>query len=268
MVAGSGTSFFWGMRVLPRPKREAMFAIYAFCREVDDIADGSASPEKKVARLAAWREEIDRLYAGRPESLTTRALLGPVTAFGLAREDFLAIVAGMEMDASGRMKAPPMAELDLYCARVAGAVGLLAVRVFGADGPRARDIALALGYAFQLTNILRDLNEDAQLGRLYLPRELLTRHGIAAREPEAVLRDPGLAAVCRDLAGLARRRFDEAAAGITAWPGRTLRPAAIMMGVYRSLLARLEARGFERVDESVRVPRIEKLWIAFRHGVL
>lgn len=245
-----------------------MFAIYAFCREVDDIADGPESPEDKLARLAAWRKEIDRLYASRPTSLTARALLGPVTAFGLAREDFLAIVAGMEMDASGRMAATSMAELDLYCARVAGAVGLLAIRVFGADSPRARDLALALGHAFQITNILRDLKEDAQLGRLYLPRELLARHGIAAREPEAVLRDPRLAAVCRDLAVLAHRRFDEAAAEIAAWPGRAFRPAAIMMGIYRRLLDRLEARGFERIDKRVRVPWIEKLWIAYRDGLL
>ena len=178
----SGTSFFWAMRLLEPARRDAMFAIYAFCREVDDIADEGGTAEAKRQGLAEWRREIDRLYAGAPTRPTTRALLRPVAAYGLLREDFLAVIDGMEMDALRDIRAPSLAELELYCARVAGAVGLLSVRAFGDRSETARKLALAEGKALQLTNILRDLAEDAGRGRLYLPRELLEKHGIAASD--------------------------------------------------------------------------------------
>jgi len=268
VVGRSGTSFFWAMRLLPRPRREAMFAVYAFCREVDDIADDEAAVALKRARLGRWREEIDRLYAGRPQSPIARALADPVARYGLAREDFLALIDGMEMDAGDAMRAPSMAELELYCARVAGAVGLLSVRVFGATGETARRLALTLGEALQLVNILRDLAEDAARGRLYLPRELLAAHGIASREPRAVLADPALGAVCDDLAVVARRRFAEARVLLAACPRRPMRPAVVMMTVYRRLLDRLVRRGWTRLDAPVRLSAAEKLWVALRHGVL
>ncbi|HET6520469.1 MAG TPA: presqualene diphosphate synthase HpnD [Geminicoccaceae bacterium] len=270
VVARSGTSFFWAMRLLARPRREAMFAIYAFCREVDDVADGDDPPAMKLARLAEWRAELDRLYAGRPTSFPTlRALAaGPVAAYGLRREDFAAIIDGMEMDATGRMVAPSLAELELYCARVAGAVGLLSLCAFGARGPHAPAVADALGQALQLTNILRDLHEDAAAGRLYLPRELLAAHGIAARDPDAVLADPALPAACADLAALARRRFDEAAAAIARGARRPLRPAIVMMTVYRRLLERLADRGWSEPGAPVPLSKAEKVWIAVRHGLL
>jgi hypothetical protein len=151
VTAASGTSFYWGMRVLPPTRRHAMYAIYAFCREVDDIADGYEPEPIKLAGLAEWRAEIERLFAGVPEFLTARALLQPVRAFDLQREDFLAVIDGTEMDAREVMRAPPMAVLEQYCARVAGAVGLLSVRAFGDGSPRARGLALALGQALQLT---------------------------------------------------------------------------------------------------------------------
>ena len=206
VTKASGTSFYWAMRILPPARRQAMFAIYAFCREVDDIADDPGPAPEKVAGLAAWRAEIDRLYAagGRPTTLTGRALAPAVRAYGLRRDDFLAVVDGMEMDVKTFIRAPSMAELQTYCNRVAGAVGLLSIRVFGAEEARARDFALALGTALQLTNILRDLRADAAMGRLYLPRELLIKHGITSDMPDEVLRHPALRAVCRELAGIAR----------------------------------------------------------------
>ena len=202
------------MRLLPRPKREAMFAVYAYCRAVDDIADGDDTPEVKLAGLTAWREEIDQLFQGRPNHPITRALRRPVETYGLAKEEFLALLDGMEMDATNRMVAPSFSELELYCDRVAGAVGLLSVRIFGVSGPAARPLALTLGRALQLTNLLRDLLEDAELGRLYLPRELLEAHGIETRDPAAVLRHPALAAVCGDLAEIAGERFVDARAAL------------------------------------------------------
>ncbi len=263
----ANTSFFGAMRVLPAIQRQAMYAVYAFCREVDDIADDPAPPAEKLARLAEWRAEIDRLFEGRPRLPTARALIGPVRRFDLRKEDFLALIEGMEMDASETLKGPDMARLEHYCGCVAGAVGRLSIRVFGATEPAAQRLAWAEGQALQLTNILRDLAEDARRGRLYLPAELLDRHGIASREPEAVLRHPALGKVCDDLAGLALRRFAEAEAALAGSDRRRLRPAVVMMHVYRRTLDLLLARGWRRLDRPVRVSKPVKLWYALRYGV-
>ncbi len=267
VVADSGTSFFWAMRLLPEPRRDAMFAIYAFCREVDDIADDPAPMAEKSAGLAGWRDEIARLYAGRPTYPTGRALLGPVNAYCLRQEDFLALVEGMEMDAAD-IRAPTMEDLELYCDRVACAVGRLSVRAFGATEARAEDVAFALGQALQLTNILRDIEEDAERGRLYLPRELLEANGIAATDLAEVLRHPALPAVCDALAEIAERRYAEAQAALADCARRPMRPARVMLEVYRRTLARLRARGWTRLEEPVSLPKAEKLWIALRHGLL
>jgi phytoene synthase len=268
VVRRSGTSFLWGMRVLPRARREAMFAIYAFCREVDDIADGSEAPETKLACLEEWRAEIARLYEGRPTRPTTRALAGPVAAYGLPREEFLEVIDGMEMDAREAMVAPALEDFELYCRRVAGAVGMLSVHAFGAREPQAREIAVTLGEALQITNILRDLAEDAARGRLYLPRELLEAHGIATRDPQAVLDHPGLAPASAELAARARARFQRTRALMASCDPRPLKPCVLMMQVYEHVLARLEARGWHRPRQPVRVSKAEKLWIAFRYGLL
>jgi phytoene synthase len=266
-VRAAGTSFYWGMRVLPAPRRAAMYAIYAFCREVDDIAD-DAPPAEKAPRLAEWRREIAALYAGHPSHPITRALLGPVAAYRLDQRDFHAIIDGMEMDAQRDIRAPTLAELDLYCARVASAVGRLSVRAFGADGERALDVAEALGRALQLTNILRDLAEDAARGRLYLPRELLDRHGIAGAEPAAVLAHPALPKVCAEVARMARGRFAEAERAMADCPRRAMRPAALMKAMYRAILDRLERRGWTALDRPVKTPKALKLWFVVRHGVI
>ena len=189
MVIGSGTSFYWGMRLLPRAKRDAMYAIYAFCREVDDVADGDAPAAAKLDGAGGWRREIDALFAGRPSRPTTLALLDPVARFDLPPAEFDAMIDGMEMDADERMRAPPhgraRALLPLRRRRGRAAVG---ARVRRARRAMCGAGALALGEALQLTNILRDLAEDAARGRLYLPRELLERNGIAGRDPIGVLR--------------------------------------------------------------------------------
>lgn len=269
LVHASGSSFFWGMRLLPARKRDAMFAVYAFCREVDDIADDVTCPQsEKLARLGGWREEIDRLFTGRPQEPTARALLRPVREFDLQRRDFLAVIDGMEMDAREIMRAPSMAELELYCSRVAGAVGLLSTRIFGDASKRACDHAMALGHALQLTNILRDIHEDAACGRLYLPREMLQSHGIVETDPDRVLSHPAFPRVCAELAEHARKRFDEAVAALADCDRRALRPASIMRVVYSGILERLLRRGWNRLDQPVRVSKPEKLWIALRHGIL
>jgi len=268
VVEASGTSFYWGMRILPPERREAMYAIYAFCREVDDIADDDMPQPERISRLAEWRTEIDRLFAGNPQMPTARALLEPTQEFDLQREDFLAVIDGMEMDAREAMRGPSLAEFELYCARVAGAVGLLSTRAFGDSSPRARDHALALGHALQITNILRDIVEDAERDRLYLPKEILEAHGITDTDPQKVLKNPALPKVCADLAAMARQRFDEALGALADCDRRALRPASIMRAIYRRVLDRLQKRGWERLDLPVKVSKPEKLWIALRYGIL
>lgn len=267
VVAGSGTTFLWGMRVLPRPRREAMYAIYAFCRAVDDIADEAAAPQAKLAQLAEWRRELERLYAGRPTHPISRALLGPVRAYDLPQGEFLAILDGMETDARESLQAPSREEFTLYCRRVAGAVGKLSIRAFGETSPAAEELALVLGAALQTTNVLRDLVEDAARGRLYLPRDLLERHGIPPGGAASVLRHPGLPAACAELAAEARDEFDHARRLLAACDRRRIRPAALMLAAYARILGRLEARGWHRLETAVRLSPAEKLWIALRHSL-
>lgn len=269
VVANSGTSFFWAMRILPEQPRKGMFAIYAFCREVDDIADEPAPMAAKTQALAMWREQLEGLYAGSAENLrpAARALAGPIAQFNLRKEDFLAVIDGMEMDAMGPIQAPSMAELELYCDRVACAVGRLSVHAFGVPNAGGYAVADKLGQALQLTNILRDLYEDAKTNRLYLPSDLLDKHGIAERVPEKVLAHPALPAVCEDLARIARCRFDEAQAALGQCPRRKMRPAHVMMQVYRKILDALQARGWKELDRGVGPSKFAKIWIALRYGM-
>ena len=266
-VEAAGTSFYWAMRLLPQERRDGMYAVYAFCREVDDIADDWPEADRP-AGLAAWRDEIEAVYAGKPRHLIARALEAPVARFGLRKGDFHDIIDGMEMDAAGAIRAPDFATLDLYCARVAGAVGHLSVHVFGDAGEAAHRVADALGRALQLTNILRDLAEDAERGRLYLPGEMLDRHGIRSDDPAAVLRHPALPAVCRDLAAVAVRHFDAAAAAMRRSSRRAMRPAAVMGAFYRAMLDALIVAGWRDPAARVSLSKSRKLWLVLRHGLI
>src|SRR5580698_6579479 len=194
----SGSSFYAAMRILPREQREAMFQIYSFCRQVDDIADSDGPRPERLAAIQQWRDDIDALYQGHPPA-RLQDYVASVRRFGLKREDFIAIIDGMEMDIPQDIRAPDPATLDLYCDRVASAVGRLSVRVFGL--PHEDGIALAhhLGRALQLTNILRDIDEDAGIGRLYLPAEGLRQAGIVSTDPLVVAADPALPKVCAPL---------------------------------------------------------------------
>ncbi len=178
----AGSSFYAGMRILPKPQREAMYAVYAFCRAVDDVADDGGTREERSAGLDRWRAGIDALYAGRPTA-DTAPLAEAVRRYGLDRNDFMAVIDGMAMDAAEDIRAPDEATLDLYCDRVASAVGRLSVRIFGVSGANGHALAHHLGRALQKTNILRDIDEDAAMGRLYLPREKLEAAGIQHHRP-------------------------------------------------------------------------------------
>jgi presqualene diphosphate synthase len=269
VVRDSGTSFYWAMRFLPLLKRQAMFAVYAFCRQVDDIADEPGQIAAKQQALGGWRQEIERLYDGMAERPVAAALLRPVERFDLRKEDFLAVIDGMEMDAADRIRIADLAELHRYCDRVACAVGRLSVRIFGVPQPIGDSLASALGQALQLTNILRDLKEDARRNRLYLPADLLQERCITVgSDAEAALRHTAIAGVCEQLAALAARRFEEAASLVVQCDRRQVRPAAIMMEIYRRTLKRLNGRGWGRWAEPVSIPSAEKLWVALRYGMI
>jgi phytoene synthase len=268
ITTASGTSFGPGMAILPRARREAMHAVYAFCRMVDDIADGPFAAADKRRALDLWRDEISRLYGGAPQSLVGRALHPAVIAFQLPEREFHLMIEGMEMDADGPIVAPLRPVLKRYTRRVAGSVGALSMRIFGAwTGEVSDRFALALGDAFQLTNILRDIEGDAAEGRLYLPADLLDRHGIATRDPLAVARHPALPALCAQLGAEARAAYDEARALAPAHSRLRLAPALVMMGAYEAYLDRMDALQYRRPLPEKLLTRREKLLSGLRYAL-
>jgi presqualene diphosphate synthase len=263
----SGSSFYAAMRILPAEQREAMFQIYSFCRKVDDIADSDGPRPERLAQLQQWRDDIDALYRGDPPS-HLRDYTASVKKFDLRREDFIAIIDGMEMDVPQDIRAPEMAILDLYCDRVASAVGRLSVNVFGM--PREDGVLLAhhLGRALQLTNILRDIDEDAALGRLYLPREGLLHAGITSDDPARVVADRALPRACIPLAERAKAHFATADEIMARNRRRTVRAARIMGKYYSAILDLLLARGFETPRAPVRVSKVTRLGIILRYAFI
>lgn len=260
----SGSSFLLPMLLLPKPKREAMLALYAFCRETDDVADEIPDQAEALALLDAWREEVAALYRGEPRHPVTIALAEPVERFGLAQKHFLGILEGFDMDRRGFMVRPTMAELERYCYCVAGCVGLLSVSIFGYRSPRVLEFAEHLGHAFQLTNILRDVREDAERGRIYLPIELLAREHVETLAPRELLRSDGAPRICAELGRLARRRFRQAAEALPDDERRAMRAALLMRGIYEAYLDRIEARGFRPDLPRVRFGAMRKIALVLR----
>ena len=266
-TTASGSSFYAAMRILPRDQRQAMFQIYSFCRLVDDIADSHGPRPERLAALQQWRDDIDALYQGHPPP-RLQDYAASVKAFGLKREDFLAIVDGMEMDVPQDIRAPDLATLDLYCDRVASAVGRLSVRVFGLPEEDGILLAHHLGRALQLTNILRDIDEDAGLGRLYLPRESLLLAGITTDDPQRVTVDRALPKVCLALGERAKKHFEKADEIMKRNSRRVVRAPRIMSKYYRVILDLLLARGFAPPREPVRVQKWAKIAILLRYAII
>ncbi len=266
LPAPRGSSFYVAMRLLPRDKREAMFDIYGFCRAVDDIADDCARPrEARRAELQTWRGDIEATFAGRTPPHLSR-LARSIATYDLQQRDFLAVVDGMDMDVEADIRAPDRATLDLYCDRVACAVGRLSTRVFGLDARAGDALAEHLGRALQLTNILRDLDEDCALGRLYLPREALEDAGIASSDPAVALGSPALDRAARPLVEEARRQYRLAEDIMAASPRAAVRAPRLMAAAYEAVLERLVERGFAAPRAPVRVSRGRLLLAVLRHG--
>jgi phytoene synthase len=264
----SGSSFYAGMRVLPKRERLAMYAIYAFCREVDDIVDEPVGTlESRRAALNQWRADVTSLYAGGPPG-QMGFLTDDVRRYGLEQADFIAVIDGMEMDLDQDIRAPSLAELELYCDRVAGAVGRLSVKVFGmAEAP---GIALAgpLGRALQLTNILRDVDEDAGIGRLYLPREPLEEAGITSSDPDTVIADPRVDIACKAVAKIARDYYRQADAVMARRPAGKLAAPRLMSAVYANILTKMEAAGWAPPRERAKIGKVALLWIVLSRGLM
>jgi len=266
-TTASGSSFYAAMRILPRQQREAMFQIYSFCRHVDDIADSDGPRPERLAALQQWRDDIDALYAGHPPA-RLKDYVASVKGFGLKRADFLAIVDGMEMDVPQDIRAPDMATLDVYCDRVASAVGRLSVRVFGLPENDGILLAHHLGRALQLTNILRDIDEDAGLGRLYLPSEALLHAGITSDDPLKVMAERTLPKACLPLAERARGHFEQADEVMKRNPRRVVRAPRIMSKYYRAILDLLLERGFASPRGPVRVTKMARVAILLRYAFI
>jgi len=254
--------------VLPKRERLAMYAIYAFCREVDDIVDEPVGTlESRRAALNQWRVDVTSLYAGGPPG-QMGFLTEDIGQYGLEQADFIAVIDGMEMDLDQDIRAPSMAELELYCDRVAGAVGRLSVKVFGMEEEPGLALAKPLGRALQLTNILRDVDEDAGIGRLYLPREPLEAAGITSSDPDAVIADPRVDIACKAVAKVARDYYRQADAVLAKRPAGKLAAPRLMSAVYANILTKMEAAGWAAPRERAKIGKAALLWIVLSRGLM
>jgi phytoene synthase len=264
----AGSSFYSAMRLMPREQREAMFAIYGFCRIVDDIADdGVGTRAERAVELTKWRVELDELYAGHP-SERIQFLAPHVNRYGLRKADFLTVIDGMDMDVAEDIVAPDLKTLELYCERVASAVGRLSIKVFGMEEGPGFELAHHLGRALQLTNILRDIDEDASIGRLYLPREYIREAGITSLDPKTIVADPRIDGVCKQVARDAHRWYDGAGAVLAKRPKGRIATPRLMGAVYSEILRQTEAVGWKPPRTRISLSKPKLLGIVLRHGLL
>ena len=266
-AAVAGSSFYAGMRILPKAQREAMFAIYGFCRAVDDIADDQHGDRAaRQQQMQGWRDAIAALFAGG-DAGQAAFLADGVRQFGLDQADFIAVIDGMQMDLDADIRWPTFAMLDLYCDRVASAVGRLSVRVFGMEREAGHALAHHLGRALQLTNVLRDIDEDAGIGRVYIPMEALAAAGITPHTPETLVAEPELDKAARWLAARAEQHFAEAHAILAARPKGKLIAPKLMDAAYSRVLQQMRAQGWAAPRQRVSTDKfrllltLARLWL-------
>jgi phytoene synthase len=265
-AAKSGSSFYYAFLFLPPPRRAAITALYAFCREVDDVVDESTDPSLAARTLAWWRDEIDRLYDGAPTHPVTRALAPHIAPYAITRERLVEIIAGMEMDLH-QSRYLDFTGLARYCHHVAGVVGLLSSNIFGATDPGSEIYAEKMGLAVQLINIIRDVGEDARMGRIYLPMDEMKRFDVPASDLLAARSSPAFIELMRFQAGRAKAIYAEALALLPPVDRRAQRTGLIMGGIYRALLDEIERSNFTVLDQRISLTPIRKLWIAWRTWV-
>ncbi len=260
---GSGSSFFYAFLFLPENQRRAMMALYAFCREVDDVADNIREQEVALAKLAFWREELARAFADKPQHPVGRELQWAKTHFSLDEELLVELLDGMLMDIN-RQPIVKRADLSLYCYRVAGVVGLMSIEVFGYQNRQSRQFATLLGEALQLTNILRDVAEDARLGRIYLPQEDRARYRVSDQDFKNGHCSEAMQALLRDYAQQAESAYQRALASLPNEDRASLRPSLVMAAIYHAYLPRLAAVQYDVWQHPVQILPLRKIWIAWR----
>jgi len=265
-AAGSGSSFYYAFLFLPPERRRAITALYAFCREVDDAVDESTDAQFAHAKLAWWRQEIAGLFAGNPQHPVTRALQPALAPFGITAERLDEIIDGMEMDLT-QTRYLDFVGLERYCYHVAGVVGLLAAGIFGYKDARTLDYAKNLGTALQLTNIIRDVGEDARKNRIYLPMEDLQRFHVTAADILNARRGEAFVALMRFQVERAQSYYDKALAALPATDRRAQRPGLIMAAIYRALLVEIEREGFQVLQQRTSLTPLRKLWLAWKTWV-
>lgn len=263
----SGSSFHYSFGLLPRRQRDGLEALYAFCRTVDDIVDdGAIERESALSELRRYREEIERCYGGSPQLPVTRNLAQFIDEFGIPRAPLDAILDGVEMDLH-KIRYADFGELREYCYRVASAVGLVCIAIFGCRHPQSRDYAIDLGIALQLTNILRDLKSDAGRGRIYVPLDEMKACGYGEEQLLSGVRNDPYLRLMRMQVERADRHFDRAASLLPEADRRRLLAAEVMGAIYRRLLRRIEADRFGVFERRIRVPRLTQLGLALRARV-
>jgi phytoene synthase len=262
-AAASGSSFYYAFLFLPRPRREAITAFYAFCREVDDVVDEVQEPQVAQTKLAWWKTEVARAYEGHPQHPAMRALMPHTAAYGIEQRQLQAVIDGCRMDLD-QTRYLDFPGLQQYCHLVAGVVGEVAARIFGQTNPRTTEYAHKLGLAFQLTNIIRDVGEDALRGRIYLPVSELQQFDVKAHEITRRQHSDRFTALMRFQAERAHRLYDEALALLPAQDRRAQKPGLMMASIYRTLLREIEADGFQVLNQRVSLTPVRKLWLAWK----
>jgi len=262
-AAQSGSSFYYAFLFLPNDRRRAITALYAFCREVDDVVDECTDPALARTKLAWWRNEVEGLYAGHPQHPVTQALAPHLEAFGIRHELLNDILDGMEMDLT-EDRYPDFAALSQYIYRVAGAVGLLAAGIFGYRNAQTLQYAERLGTAFQLTNIVRDVGEDARKGRIYIPADELAQFGVPASDVLALRQTDAFSDLMRFQIRRAQQSYDEAIGMLPLEDRRAQRPGLMMAAIYRTLLEEIREDGCRVLSHRTTLTPIRKLWIAWK----
>jgi len=262
-AAQSGSSFHYSFRLLDPARRTAITALYAFCREVDDAVDEVADPDVARVKLAWWRTEVDALFKGSPHHPVAMALLPVVRRYGLPEAHLQTVIDGMQMDLD-TVRYLDFAGLELYCHRVAGVVGLMSAEIFGYADPATRGYARDLGVAFQLTNIIRDVGEDARRGRIYLPQDDLARFGVASSDLLRAKSSPEFARLMAFEVDRARSWYDRALGQLPASDRRAQRAGLAMAAIYRTLLDEIARDGYQVLDRRIALTPLRKLWIATR----
>ncbi len=262
-AAQSGSSFYYSFRFLPPQQRSAITALYAFCREVDDVVDEVSDPGVARVKLGWWRTEVTATFDGRAHHPVALALAPAVATFKLPQEHFQTVIDGMAMDLE-QSRYPDFATLEHYCHCVAGVVGLLSAEIFGYSDPATRDYARNLGVAFQLTNIIRDVGEDAHRGRIYLPEDDLSRFGVEPKDLLARRATAGFTALMAHQVERARAFYARALAALPRADRRAQRPGLIAAAIYQALLAEIERDDFRVLDRRIALTPLFKAWIAWK----